>query len=70
MRFVSLGLGLLLLAAALTGCATTNMTVSEAHAKAISETRWESEPDDAPFWSSDPAKQTIFSEISSKLRGR
>jgi len=69
-RFVSLGLGLLLLAAALTGCATTNMTVSEAHSKAISETRWEGEPDDAPFWSNDPTKTTIFSEISSKLRGR
>jgi len=63
-------LGLVALAAVLTGCATTTMTVKEAHSKSIAETRWSGELDDAPFWSSDPKQQTIFSEIASKFRGR
>lgn len=62
--FMVVGSAALLLA----GCATPHLTTHQAHAKHISETRWEGEPDDAPIWSSDPKKMTIVGEISTKVR--
>lgn len=63
-KLLGLGLGVLLLS----GCATPHLTAHQAHAKHITETRWEGEPDDAPIWSSDPKKMTIVGEISTKVR--
>lgn len=53
----------------LAGCATTHLTVAEAHSRHISNHRWEGEPEDVPIWSSDPKKESILQQISSKLRG-
>ncbi len=60
---------LLLLGCVLTGCATTHLTLDEAHSKHLSDQRWEGEPEDVPIWSSDSKKESILQQISSKLRG-